>query len=203
MAVKLTKSQKDEICEKYLSGNYTLASLGREYKTVYLNIRKILINRNIPLKSLKDAVKLSQFSLKRGKPKGTKDKNKRKPRTCQKRGTDHGNWKGGSKLATLIRNSKECRNWRKNVYEKDNYTCQNCGTRSCKNIQVTLNADHIIPFKQLLYMYNITDVKQVYGNHPIWDLDNGKTLCQKCHRKTPTYGGKTAYKDFSTCQKII
>jgi len=57
---------------------------------------------------------------------------------------------------------KEYREWRKKIYEEDNYTCQVCGQVGGK-----LNAHH---------KYN-------YGNYPQYrfDINNGVTLCESCH----------------------
>jgi len=65
--------------------------------------------------------------------------------------------------------SAEEREWRDTVFARDNWTCVRCGARGCR-----LNADHIEPF----------------STHPElrFDLNNGRTLCEPCHRATPTYG---------------
>jgi hypothetical protein len=65
----------------------------------------------------------------------------------------------------------EMSEWRKSVFERDDYTCQECGVRGGK-----LQADHILPYS-LFEEYR-------------WDLDNGRTLCVDCHKKTNTYGQK-------------
>lgn len=71
-----------------------------------------------------------------------------------------------------IRKSIEYRLWREAVFSRDNYTCQICGKRGGGE----LHPDHI---KQFAY-------------HPElrFAIDNGRTLCASCHRKTPTYGRK-------------
>jgi hypothetical protein len=61
------------------------------------------------------------------------------------------------------RNCKEERLWRKAVFERDNYTCQECGAKD-----ITLNAHHIISYLK---------------DDSRWLLENGKTLCVYCHRK--------------------
>ena len=70
-----------------------------------------------------------------------------------------------------FRKSKAYKEWRKAVFLRDNYTCQICGIRGGQ-----LHADHI---EQFAYNYDLR-----------LDIDNGRTLCASCHRKTPTYARK-------------
>lgn len=81
-------------------------------------------------------------------------------------------------LAVQIRKSLEYRLWRKAVFERDDYTCVNCGARNGEGVTVVLQADHIKPFH----------------SHPELRLaiDNGRTLCLGCHKKTPSYGRRKA-----------
>jgi len=92
-------------------------------------------------------------------------------------GANAPNWRGGiSTINELERKRSSYRDWRKAVFDRDNHTCQNCGDRSRAGHRVRLNADHIKPF----------------ASHPELRLEpsNGRTLCEPCHRKTPTYGTK-------------
>lgn len=70
-----------------------------------------------------------------------------------------------------IRMSVEYRLWREAVFARDNFTCVNCGKRGGN-----LHADHIKPFSLF------PELRLA--------IDNGRTLCVPCHRKTDTYGSK-------------
>ena len=96
------------------------------------------------------------------------------------RGSKHWWWKGGKteKLKYAYRFSLEYKIWRRGVFERDNYTCVDCGAKSIKGKKVYLEADHEKPqslFPELRY-----------------DINNGKTRCKDCHRKTKTYGRKVS-----------
>lgn len=81
-------------------------------------------------------------------------------------------WKGGiTPINQKIRTSQEYKDWRTSVFERDNYTCKECGSRG-----YTLNADHIKPF--------------AYYPELRLSIDNGRTLCVPCHKKTDTYAGR-------------
>lgn len=89
----------------------------------------------------------------------------------QKKGESAPGWKGGvSPIHQIIRHSKEYRLWRIAVFLRDNRKCIWCG--SGKNIQ----ADHIKRF---------ADYPELR-----FAIDNGRTLCFECHKKTETYGNK-------------
>lgn len=78
-------------------------------------------------------------------------------------GKNNIHWKGGiTPKHEKIRKSLKYKRWRKQVFERDNYTCQKCGKRG-----VYLHADHIKPFS-------------LYPDARL-DTDNGRALCKSCH----------------------
>lgn len=85
--------------------------------------------------------------------------------------TKHWNWKGGiTPLMRKIRSSIEISEWRKKVFERDNYTCQKCGEKEI--VSGKLHAHH--PFQ-------VKDLVKYCLFHHIFNPDNGITLCKTCH----------------------
>lgn len=83
------------------------------------------------------------------------------------------NWKGGiTPINQQIRHSEEYINWRKMVFERDDYRCMDCGERGNK-----LEADHI---------YRFIDYPRLR-----FDVNNGQTLCENCHRQKTVFESKT------------
>lgn len=92
-------------------------------------------------------------------------------------------WKGGvSKLSEKIRKSKQYIKWRIEVYTRDNYTCTVCNSRSGKGSKVFLNAHHVNPFGVIVQKNNIKSLIEAKLCDELWDISNGITLCQKCHK---------------------
>lgn len=77
-----------------------------------------------------------------------------------------------------IRTSKEYKLWRTSVFERDNYTCLDCGIKNHEGLghRVELNADHIKSFAHFPELR--------------FDINNGRTLCRECHTKTDNFGSK-------------
>lgn len=105
------------------------------------------------------------------------------------RGEKSGQWKGGITPVHLsIRSSLEYKLWRKEIFERDNYTCQECNIRGG-----TLNVDHYpVTFSAILNkliveqgLENLLEKAKKY--EMFWMTENGRTLCEGCHRKTPTF----------------
>jgi len=84
-------------------------------------------------------------------------------------GNRNPNWQGGIYPENLrARRTAEYRNWKMAVLERDGHKCIECG--AIEHLQV----DHIKPFALFPELRTI--------------LDNGRTLCADCHRKTETWG---------------
>ena len=83
------------------------------------------------------------------------------------KGDAHWNWKGGFTPINK-RNSQEYKKWRKDILERDYFTCQNCGSKNKK-----LEVHHIKRFSKF--------------EESRYDVDNGITLCKDCHKETEKY----------------
>lgn len=71
-------------------------------------------------------------------------------------------------LNMMIRHSIEYKLWREAVYKRDDYKCVWCRVGGGG-----LEADHIKPFSLFPELR--------------FAIDNGRTLCHECHKKTDTY----------------
>ena len=92
-------------------------------------------------------------------------------------GKDHYNWKGGiTNLTVKIRNCFKYRQWRSDIFHRDDFTCQRCSKKGGK-----LNAHHIKPFYLIIQYYEITNLQQAIDCEELWDINNGVTLCKECH----------------------
>jgi hypothetical protein len=121
--------------------------------------------------------------------KGKKDtiETKLKRIASAKRGKDCHFWKGGiTSLKILIRQSYKYRQWRSDVFTRDNFTCQLCGIRGGK-----LNSDHIKSFSLILEQNNVKTIIDAFECEELWNINNGRTLCEKCHVKTDNFGNKS------------
>jgi hypothetical protein len=145
-----------------------------------LNIAKAKMgskNPNFGVTPTKETLEKRSKSLK-----GKKAWNK--GRKCPERsGVNSPGWRGGISTENhKLRHSIEYRLWRTAVFERDNYTCIWCGAKFIKGVSgnIILNADHIKPF--------------AYFPELRFAIDNGRTLCEHCHRTTDTYAKKLQIK---------
>lgn len=135
-------------------------------------------NRGIPMWWTPSRMKgkVSPFKGVRGVRKHTLE-TRYKISQAQPKGESHHAWKGGiTPRNRTIRNSIEMKLWRESVFARDNWTCTWCGARNGNGITVVLHADHI---KQFAYYPELR-----------FSIDNGRTLCKPCHKKTDSFSRK-------------
>jgi hypothetical protein len=90
-----------------------------------------------------------------------------------KLGAGNAQWKGGiSDAHNNIRKTRQYKDWRTSVYQRDAYTCVWCYKKGG-----ALQADHIKSFAHYPELH--------------FEISNGRTLCVSCHKKTDTYGGRS------------
>ena len=133
-------------------------------------------NKGIPMtEEIKERISKTKTGVKRGWSywKGKKMSVEHRMKLSKAhRGDKSYLWKGGvSKEYKHKTNTMAYKEWRKNVYERDNFTCQDCGLSG-----VYLTAHHI---KSWTYFPELR-----------YEVFNGRTLCESCHCKTDNYKGR-------------
>jgi hypothetical protein len=107
----------------------------------------------------KEKIKKSNLGKKRSITTINKIKEKRKLQIGEK----CPGWKGGiTPFIVKARNNQDYFNWRKTIFERDNFTCQICKIKG-----KFLHGHHIVG------VYERFDL--------IYEVDNGITLCKDCH----------------------
>lgn len=95
-------------------------------------------------------------------------------------------WKGGvTKLSFLVKSSLRYKEWRKYIFNRDNYCCTKCG--SAKKLEV----HHIVSFSKIMKEFKKSNddhsVDSAFKYEPFWDYNNGITLCRECYKMTDNY----------------
>lgn len=125
---------------------------------VRAKISKALIGKKQAPRSKEQIAKQIEASIRARKEKGNFS------------GKGHPNYRDGkAPIRKRMYNTKYFQDWRKAVFERDDYTCVFCFAKGGQ-----LHADHIKPF--------------AYYPELRFELSNGRTLCVDCHKATPTYG---------------
>lgn len=110
----------------------------------------------------------------------------RKRISLAKRGSKNHFWKGGiTPLRITIKQSYKYRQWRSDVFTRDGFTCQICRRKGGR-----LNADHIRSFSLIMADNKIKTLNDALRCEEMWNINNGRTLCEDCHRKTDNFGNK-------------
>ena len=194
--------EQQEIINRYLLG-YSLNQVGIQFGISGTSVYKILKKHNIERRSVGNAVTLRydmdggelrehQSNLRKGKPSTTLGKTwtiKHRIERPNQKGENNHFWKGGkTKISQQIKNLVEYKMWRMSIFKRDFFTCQHCGAKNKKGEKYIFDADHIYPFSKILDDYNITSIEEAISCEKLWDIENGRTLCRDCHKKTETWG---------------
>ena len=97
-------------------------------------------------------------------------------------GKNNPNWQGGTTELTLnLRACDKYKAWRKAIFQRDNYVCQTCHRKKEK-----LHPHHVRPMSEIVQeAIGLTKREnyylRCYNYQPLWDVDNGQTLCASCH----------------------
>ena len=151
-------------------------------RTVSEETRKKMRNNRLGKKlSLETRLRMSNAT--KGKKKTITEKVKEANR--KKSGENSLLWKGG--ITPLVKKIRACfnmRQWRSDVFTRDNFTCQECGEKSGNGHSVYLEAHHIKRLHIIREEYNIKTLEEALACDELWNINNGITLCDKCHDKT-------------------
>ena len=198
--LKIPKDKYQDIIDIYLSGK-SMPETAKYFNVSESTILNILKRCNIARRTVKEGNSLkwknddfrnNQIEKRKNKPSGALGKTWKVDKIIKRpnnSGENNRFWKGGkTKLSLQIRNSAEYSFWRMSVFKRDFFTCQHCGAKNKKGEKYIFDADHIYPFSKILDDYNITSIEEAISCEKLWDIENGRTLCRECHKKTETWG---------------
>ena len=70
------------------------------------------------------------------------------------------------------------RQWRSDIFTRDDFTCQKCGIRWW-----IINAHHIKYLNIIIKENNIETLEDIDKCEELWNINNWITLCYECHKK--------------------
>jgi len=104
------------------------------------------------------------------------------------------------KIISILHGSQEMKNWKKKVLARDSYKCVSCNSKR------NLNVDHIKKFINILdeNIEKIIDLnfEEILKINAFWDINNGRVLCEECHRYTFTYGNRKTKKKINYMRQM-
>lgn len=142
---------------------------GKEYRKSHLNTGCFNVGHgqsNTGKTWFKKGHKPSEKAIEQGRIRFSLNKGKKLP---HRQGQNCPRWKGGiTPINHAIRTSIDFINWRRQVFERDNYACQICGCRNGDGKSHFLHAHHVKRFAEYPSLR--------------FDVANGMTLCNACHK---------------------
>ena len=85
-------------------------------------------------------------------------------------------------LKLKIRNTTKYLNWRIVVLKRDNFTCTICYASVKDNKSLRLEVHHAKTFDDICKENNLSTVEQALDCKELWNLNNGFSICYKCHK---------------------
>ena len=197
------KLSKKFLIENYITKKMPIYKVGEIIGVSAPVIRKSLLNYNISIRTMSEALqnhictketklKISNSHLGKKRPPFTKEwLNKMRISRRKRIGKYAPFYKDGrTPFIVDLYNILKAKEWRKQVFERDHFICQECSKKNCY-----LEAHHkrkiLLILKDFLKLYLelniIKDKRQLISlaitYKPFWDVDNGITLCKKCHNR--------------------
>jgi len=166
---------KDELIDLYWNKQKSSREIAPLLEVTQDCVLEYMNRYNIPRRTRSEAIKLHppKTAFLKGFTPWNKDKK-------FLGGEKYGNWKGGiTPLNKNIRNSFKYRQWRSDVFTRDDFTCQECGRREC-----FINAHHILSVSDIVELNDIRTMEQAIKCEELWNINNGLTLCEDCHNLT-------------------
>lgn len=182
-ARRWTAEEVDDMVWRYLWGQ-TLKeiseAMGCPLPTVHWNLKRRGVQcrdaKRVNIGRKQSAETVAKRKVANAGFRHTEASRRKQSEKAKARGKNH-NWyvDGKGRERTTARKREmdrlEYRLWREAVFERDDWTCQECRVRGGE-----LQADHIEPWRDRPELR--------------YEVSNGRTLCVPCHKKTPTFGSK-------------
>jgi DNA-binding XRE family transcriptional regulator len=166
---KKEKIDKDFVLKEYVEKRKSAVKISKELNVSVHPIYDILREAGV-VRSFSEC-HIGHKAYNKGKRMSVEQRVKlSKKRKGKYLGKENPNWKGG-KVRTSDderRKSLEYKWWRRAVKDRDGWKCMECGEEDKRK----LHSHHIKPVR------NVDDIKL------LTDINNGITLCKKCHYKT-------------------
>lgn len=181
---------KEFLIEEYINKNKTRKQIASDLGVKPRTVKTYVLKYKLPKKKTgpKNGTKFTSLHKERirlantGVPKSKEHKIKLS-KICGNKHWRFGKGTGRTGFNFQIRNCFKYNNWRQQVFIRDGFKCKKCGATG-----LFLNAHHIKHFKKLVeeaiyYLPLLSKYDACIFYDPLWDLDNGLTVCPKCHKQ--------------------
>lgn len=88
-------------------------------------------------------------------------------------------------VSHYLRSTKEYSDWRNSVFQRESFTCQDCGTISAKRF----HAHHIKTLYSICKQFDFNK-ESILKSKEFNDINNGMCLCDECHIKRHPYDNR-------------